>query len=363
MSGYQTGLQAYLEQNEANRRASTEQLQQVGFLQKLAAGAEARNREQAYRQEIASAATPEERAAVAAKFSGPDAVLKSQQDALNRQAQREATAAQYAMVLQQRNDALEERKRQFDTTQASEAAKRQFEEWYKTEQLKNDQLFKGLNLQFQQMGLELKKQGNALQLQRFDREQRDKLDKSVTAFANELQQNKVPGLASSITSANDLLKKYEDGSIPGLGVFEGSKHIPEFLRGPEANNVRSSLQAVTNDLLNLYSGLAVTLPEAERRELEQMQGGKFTDIDFKNAWPRIVNRYNSVIGNLRAGQKEEVLREYQGRPGAMKLDPLTPAFVGTPEFASEADAAKAAAEGKIKPGDKIKVGGKSGTWK
>jgi hypothetical protein len=173
---------------------------------------------------------------------------------------------------------------------------------------------------------ELKILGLEMQRDRAGADKSRVVDRQVTAFANDLQQNKLPGLASSMTNANELLKKYEDTDIPGIGTFVGSKKIPEFMRSEEANNMRSALVAVTNDLLNLYSGLAVTLPEAERRELEEMRGGKFSDKDFKNAWPRIVNRYNSVVGNLKASGSPEVIKEYQSRPGAMKLDDITPAF-------------------------------------
>lgn len=198
--------------------------------------------------------------------------------------------------------------------------------------------------QYQQGLLALRAQSNALQAElargnqqlkelqirmagdQRDRAKEDRLDRGVTSFANELQQQKIPGLSASITSANTLLKKYEGMDIPGLGVVAGSKVIPNWSRSEESKNVRSSLQAVSNDLLNLYSGLAVTLPEAERRELESMQNGTFTSQDFKNAWPRIVNRYNTVVGNLAAGAGPDVLQRYQSRPGAMSLKPIEPAF-------------------------------------
>jgi hypothetical protein len=156
------------------------------------------------------------------------------------------------------------------------------------------------------------------------------LDRNVTSFANELQQQKIPALSSSITQANNLLRKYENKpDIPGVGFAEGSPKLPNAFRSEEANNVRSAIQAVTNDLLNLYSGLAVTLPESERRELEQMRGGDFTEVDFKNAWPRTVQRYNAVLGNMTASQKPEALKRYQERPGAMDLKPVMPAFGGS----------------------------------
>lgn len=222
-------------------------------------------------------------------------------------------------AIQQRMDAL--RQRTEDQTlnrQSREAIAAQ------TAALREQQL--GLSNEMRRMGLELRGQNLDLRNQMFENTQQQQVQNQATKFANTLQQSKVPALSSSMTAANDLLKKYEDTSIPGFGAIEGSNKIPNLLRSGEATNVRSSVQAVTNDLLNLYSGLTVTLPEAERRELEQMSGGSFTEADFRKAWPRIVNRYNTVLGNLKAGTNSKALELYQSQPGAMKLDPLTPAF-------------------------------------
>lgn len=176
------------------------------------------------------------------------------------------------------------------------------------------------------VSLDLRRQGLVQQAERIDQQRNQFNDTRAEKLANELQQNKIPGLQSSIRTANEMLQKYADKDIPGFGLVEGSAKIPNAIRPAEATNVRSAVQAVTNDLLNLYSGLAVTLPEADRRELEQMNRGDFTNKDFKNAWPRIVGRFNSVLGNMRASASTEVVERYASRPGAMSLDPIQPAF-------------------------------------
>lgn len=236
-----------------------------------------------------------------------------------------------AARIQQAQDAIEARKHELEMRLADKALDRASKERMEQALL----ALKEQGLQVQRENAAANRQLAILRLEMQGDRQRAELernlDKRVTSFANELQQNKIPALSASITTANDILKNYEGKDIPGLGLFVGSKRVPDAMRSEEAKAVRSALQAVSNDLLNLYSGLAVTLPEAERRELEEMKNGDFTSEDFKNAWPRIVNRYNTVVGNLSAGAGQEVLKEYQSRPGAMRLDALEAAFKNKPK--------------------------------
>jgi hypothetical protein len=337
-----TLLEAFLQQGQANQQQSLGNIQQASALQGIAVNADKQRREAAFRQEIALAKTPEEQMAVAVKYGGPDTIIKArEQDVIARErlsTQKELGLAKLDAEKQRAADQLESAKRYQDMmhewrmTQAKSQQERDAEtSRYRNDMLKFQQQNADANRKIDIMRLEL--QGDKVKA-----EQLRNVDKQVTSFANELQQNKIPALTASISTANDLLKGYEGKDLPGFGVLEGSGKIPGFMRSEESNRVRSSVQAVSNDLLNLYSGLAVTLPEAERRELEEMRGGNFSDKDFKNAWPRIVNRYNSVVGNLKAGANAEVLKEYQARPGAIKLDPLAPAFgVSIPKVASDAD--------------------------
>lgn len=254
-------------------------------------------------------------AAAAMQYGKPEVALKMYDSAEER-----------IRKTQEAKDKLEQRAEEFRLRMEDKAASREQQAQYQQMMLSMRQQANNLSAQIAQGNQQLR--GMQMQLMNDQREDRRSqfVDRAVTSFANELQQNKLPSLTSSITAANDMLKKYTDKDIPGLGVVVGSKYVPGPLRTEEAKNVRSSLQAVTNDLLNLYSGLAVTLPESERRELEEMRNGQFTSKDFKNAWPRIVARYNTVLGNMRASASPAVLERYQSRPGALKLDPITPAF-------------------------------------
>ena len=386
-------LSAYRQREAQIRGEGMDELKQVsgvmtlqGLLQKQQEAQRTAQRDQQYRSDVAALGpnpTQEQLAVVGSKYAGPEKLLDIHQKSLDRKAtsddrasiandNRAQMAMQFAQNLDLRQQDLDRRRDEFAQRTTDANAKQAFEQWYKTESLKNQQTQQQLNAQLRGLGFEIQRQGQQLQLSRLDMAQLDRVDRGVTAFANELQQNKVPGLASSMTAANSLLKQYEDKpDIPGIGAVEGSAMLPNLFRGNESNNVRSALQAVANDLLNMYSGLAVTLPESERRELEQMRRGDFKEADFRNAWPRTVERYNGVVGNLTAGASPEVRRQYGSRPGAMRLDPIEPAFKpkaamsaapassgAVREFATEVDAAAA----NLPKGTKVKIGGVPGTW-
>lgn len=192
--------------------------------------------------------------------------------------------------------------------------------------IRHNQMTEQLTQQNNSLNASLKQMGFELKAGQLTQQQDQKNNVAVAAFTNHMQQYKLPGLMSSITQANNLLEKYKDSDIPGFGVVTGSTKYPNVLRTEEQNNVRSAVQAVTNDLLNMYSGLAVTVPEEDRRALESMSRGDFTNADFKNAWPRIVTRFNEVTGNMAAGLSPEQRKVYESRPGAVDLKPIKPAF-------------------------------------
>jgi hypothetical protein len=308
------GYGAYVARTQMNENAGLQDLQQIGALMQLQNQMQAQKakqqtlaRQQQYQTALSGLGPNPDQAALirlASQYASPDDVLKIHQGSLDRQAGLDAKKDADRIRLEQQAQ-QNEMMHQFRVSQTRNAEERN------AEIARHNRAMEGLQAEFRRAGLQTRR------------------EQQVTAFANEIQQNKLPNLSASLTSANDLLRKYEgQQDIPGLGVVEGSKWIPGFMRSKEGANVKSALQAVSNDLLNLYSGLAVTVPESERRELEMMATGNFSEANFKDAWQRTVNRYNTVIGNMGASVSPEILGEYQGRPGAMSLKPLTPAFAG-----------------------------------
>lgn len=149
----------------------------------------------------------------------------------------------------------------------------------------------------------------------------EKLYTDVEQLSEDLQKNKVPQILTSVRELNDNLSKFTASSVPGIGYGKNTRIANLFL-SEKGKTIKSQAQAVANDLLNMYSGLAVTVPEEERRTLEMMRSGEFSAKDFYNAWPLVVKRLNSISGNIKSGAAPEVLAEYGKRPGAANLQPI-----------------------------------------
>ena len=168
----------------------------------------------------------------------------------------------------------------------------------------------------------------------------EQMERATERLSKQLEQAKVPQVQASISTLNNVLASYaqRNAEVPGIGY---AKNLPmaNFFLSQDGKDVKSSVARVANDLLSMYSGMAVTLPEAERRALEEMRSGAFSAADFTRAWPATVNRFNLVKGNVRAGYDPKVIDTYSQRPGAVSMAPIQPAF-GLPQVANDADFAK-----------------------
>lgn len=151
----------------------------------------------------------------------------------------------------------------------------------------------------------------------------ERLNDDVRKFSEDLQKNKFPQTMASVRVLNDTLSKYTPATLPGVG-YGKNFDMANVALSPKGKLVKSQIQAVTNDLLNMYSGLAVTVPEDLRRSLEMMKSPQFSAEDFYAAWPTVVNRMNDMVGNATAGTPKEVLDAYSARPNAPKIDRIDP---------------------------------------
>ena len=135
MNALPPGLQGWVMADQANQQRQASELQQVQGVMQLQGLLAKRQQEQAFRNEIAQAQTPEQQIAVASKYMGPDALARVQQGSLDRRATLEAAnvnaAAQRDQRLQeltirgqQRAEEIEQRAREGRISQAQAAADR-----------------------------------------------------------------------------------------------------------------------------------------------------------------------------------------------------------------------------------------------
>jgi len=184
-----------------------------------------------------------------------------------------------------------------------------------------------------------------------------KLNSETQAYAKFIESNALPNLTTSANALDATLKKYAGKNIPGVGPVES--RIPTILQSGEGKAVRAQLQAMSNDLLKLYSGGAVTLNEAERRTVEMMASGDFTDADLMTAWPLVKGRIDAAQKNARGGFSPEAIKTYEER-GGLKLRPIGEAQEAKPEApaSGEQSAGKVLAADLPSPPDPAKFTGK-----
>lgn len=160
----------------------------------------------------------------------------------------------------------------------------------------------------------------------------DRQDKSVENLSKRLGgDSMLTSLMTSVDRVNSMIEPYtmEKGGkivpkedIPGLGY---GTTIPgaQFVLSEKGKQIRASVQGAANDLLKLYSGGAVTMNEGERRQVEMMASGKFSQQDFLNAWPLITDRLNASLSNIKAGYTPQTVDTYLQR-GGVSLDKRKP---------------------------------------
>jgi hypothetical protein len=324
-----TALEAYLQQQQANQQQSLGNFQMAQALQGMQQKAVAGVRDEAYRREIAALGpNPSQEAlvAVTAKYASPDKLMDVQQKSLDRKAQAEDTALRYAQMFQQREDALEERRRQFDATRASAEERRKFEEWYKAQQLQNTQQVNNLNAQLRAMGLEIQKQGQQLQIQRFDAQQREREEREIEGQIGKTsdRMKDVMPVWTSANQLNGILSRYKPDEVPGLGYAKNTDIGKAFLT-PEGKDVSSSIKLFGNSVLKAMSGAAVTAPEEIRQMAAQMADGRFSAQDFYIAWPKMAEWVNSQVQLGTAGLTPKAKERFIDRTG-IKIDPIKPRF-------------------------------------
>ena len=85
-SPFPAGLQGYMATRQLNEQSSANNLRGAMGSMGMLAQIQKMQQEQQFRGEIAAAKTPEEQAAIAARFGGPDAIMRTMQGSLDRKA-------------------------------------------------------------------------------------------------------------------------------------------------------------------------------------------------------------------------------------------------------------------------------------
>jgi uncharacterized protein YggU (UPF0235/DUF167 family) len=186
------------------------------------------------------------------------------------------------------------------------------------------------------MGLDLQRQGLAMRsdsaaLQRLLAGQAvaDRKEKSINEGTQKLskQSEDLTNLVSGVRELTGALAPYlaTGKNIPGVGYGTNISALGVDLSGAfigkEGKANRSLVRNVSNELLRLASGQAVTMGETERQNLALMATGNYSEEDFLNALRNvIIPKVNEAVANVGAGYTPEIKNRYRDQGGRIDFN-------------------------------------------
>jgi hypothetical protein len=383
------GYGGYIQRRQMNERAPLAEIEQVagvtGLLGKLAEQDKARQAEalQAkYRTELAAAQTPEEQIAVASKYAGPEKLLSIRQGAADREAQRQILLSnaedRHAASLRDIEFKYDQLAHQAKTDEQRAALGQQRLAAEAAAKARHDQILLMLGQQKNAAGQQPKpppgfryRQDGSGDLEAIPGGPKDTGPKDLARAKGAIQ--KADTVITAVGEALGMTGATTTG-LPGqiLGMVPGTKayDLDATLDNIKANLGFAELQAMreasptggalgqvaVQELAMLQSTLATLKRGMSRPALE---AGLRKVRQHMDNWRKAVMEANPEALGAQGGAGA-----VPGAPSA--TTPPAPSGSPTgaiPEFANEAEASAAAASGRIKAGDKIRVGGKSGTWR
>lgn len=194
-------------------------------------------------------------------------------------------------------------------------------------ELQNQMRLMGLDLQRQGLAM----RGDSLALQRMlaQQGQSDRKEKSLNEGTQKLskQSEDLTNLVSGVRELTGALAPYmaSGKNIPGVGygtnISAAGVDLSGAFLGKEGKANRSLVRNVSNELLRLASGQAVTMGETERQNLALMATGNYSEEDFLNALRNvIIPKVNEAVANVGAGYTPEIKSRYRDQGGRIDFN-------------------------------------------
>ncbi len=323
------GLGGFVAAKEAEQEQTARSLGTAAQVLTLRQALDRQAQADAFRRDVSAlGANPGQEAivGVANKYADPDTLLKMHQASLDRQQAVQDRALQFAQTLDLKQQQLDQA-REAAAQRAQDAASRQaFEQFYKTETLKNQQAANALQGQLRTMGLEIQKQGNELRVMQFDANKRAQEERTIEGQVGKTadRMKDLGPVLSAGRQLNDLLSMYTPQDVPGVGYLKNTD-MGKFFLSDKGKDVSASVKLFGNSVLKAMSGQAVTPNEEIRQMAAQMADGRFSARDFYIAWPKMATWLNDQTALATSGLTPPARERFVDRTG-MKLEPLAPRF-------------------------------------
>ena len=236
------------------------------------------------------------------------------------QAHREDQATQLAAQRQNKLDQLAFQKQQLEERMQDRNATREQQVQY---QKMHDDTLRAMNAE---TAAARRDAANALASARADARQQAETDKKEvrnSTLVEHLSRRAEPvaPMVNTAQQVQDMVDSYKDPKtgaykpIPGMGFAIGA--IPSSMVSPEGSANRQKVQMFVNSMIRNQAGLSQTLSETENAKLELLASGKYTQKQFTDAWPALMEKINSTVKAVHAGYDPEIVKTYNSRGGGL----------------------------------------------
>lgn len=344
-----TGLEAYLQQQQASQQQSVGNLQQAQIVQGMQANAQKQQRDQAYREELqglGTNATPEQLSGVAAKYGGPDVLLKTMENAQlakdRMAAQKDALQANLAQKKELADARLEQQTQYAGMMHEYRLAQVKTADERAAEVARHNKQIELFTQQNAATNAELKKMGLQAQADKAAAADESRLQKQTQQLGTALERANLPEAHAVLGAVEAALQK-----TPALS---------EYLSGPKSllpdatvpNDIAAGRQAFSklfNITLKNRSGAAVTNQELERLKNEFATGVWKTPQQLKNGVEQARNIISQHYRGIASGFGPDAmsayndnLRQFGGTPLLESGEsPQAAPSSATPKISSDAE--------------------------
>lgn len=141
-----------------------------------------------------------------------------------------------------------------------------------------------------------------------------RLQTDIEQLQGKLTAEKLPQVEATIGPVKELLTKYPEGKVPGVGRLYNV--IPAGLQGKEAEDVRTKIEIFKSEITRQAAGLSQTAPELAQvlKTLAQ------TPFSSEHAFRGAVENVEAVIAarrkNIEAGFDPQAVATYRNRLGS-----------------------------------------------
>ena len=198
-----------------------------------------------------------------------------------------------------------------------------------------------MGVDIQRQGLQLRAENATTQRMLAQQAVNDRKEKSLNEGTQKLskQSEDLTNLVSGVRELTNALAPYmaSGKNIPGIGygtnISAAGVDLSGAFLGKEGKANRSLVRNVSNELLRLASGQAVTIGETERQNLALMATGNYSEDDFLNALQNvIIPKVNEAVANVGAGYTPEVKSRYRDQGGRIDFSrPFEPPARSKPQ--------------------------------